>query len=452
MKSKNKERWRIALPKEMARSAAHMAQELAYRLIKTENLSKSFEFSETQFSPVLPPIWQRSSLSSGFPGLAAMCFQFDACNPNRGWAECGYEFLELAIDGVTNETAQCHPATILSLFAGLSGLGLVLLWAPNGPLRYEKLLNTIDGLLTEAIEGVLSEINLSDGLPNDRYDVISGLAGVGRYLLARLPDVRARGNLTSILECLIHKAVEVHGVLQFFTERSDLDPSIKEQVQGRGAVNCGLAHGVPGPMALMSLCLQNGINLPGLSRAAEALADWLIAHSAEDEWGIYWPYQVVIPDESTPLEEKPVPSRAAWCYGNPGVARSLWLAGDALENGSKYREIAVSAMQSVYRRPHSVKGIESPSLCHGIAGLLQISARFASATKLPLFDEAVESLTRQLIAEFNPNAFWGYRDYNPHFGHRDDHGLLSGAIGVALSLLAVVCDVEPMWDQCLLLS
>ncbi|MEV6414299.1 lanthionine synthetase LanC family protein [Kribbella sp. NPDC051718] len=46
-------------------------------------------------------------------------------------------------------------------------------------------------------------------------------------------------------------------------------------------------------------------------------------------------------------------------------------------------------MAAVYRRPWSARQIgDSPGLCHGVAGLLQITLRFADDTGEPVFTEA----------------------------------------------------------------
>jgi hypothetical protein len=155
-------------------------------------------------------------------------------------------------------------------------------------------------------------------------------------------------------------------------------------------------------------------------------------------------------NNSTDAVEKTA-CRAAWCYGSPGVARSLWLAGAALNN-SELRDFAVSAMEVVYRRSREEQFISSPTFCHGTAGLLHISALFAVETNLPIFKQAVETLIRDLLAEFDANLFWGYKDFCSVLGHTDDHGLLTGAIGIALTLLATVYNADPQWDQSLLLS
>ncbi len=95
-----------------------------------------------------------------------------------------------------------------------------------------------------------------------------------------------------------------------------------------GYLNCGLAHGIPGPLAVLSLALRVGTDLPGLPDAVARTADWLTAHRTDDPSGPNWPNAVSLPDGRS--ADPVAPARSAWCYGGPGVAAALRLAGDAL--------------------------------------------------------------------------------------------------------------------------
>jgi hypothetical protein len=117
-----------------------------------------------------------------------------------------------------------------------------------------------------------------------------------------------------------------------------------------------------------------------------------------------------------------------------------------------YRELAVEAMEAVYRRPLRERGIDSPTFCHGVAGLLQITLRFANDTGLPLFAEAAETLSGQLLSLYDPDSLLVYYSLEPGGRRVDRPGLLDGASGIAVVLLAAATDVEPTWDRLFLLS
>jgi hypothetical protein len=87
-----------------------------------------------------------------------------------------------------------------------------------------------------------------------------------------------------------------------------------------------------------------------------------------------------------------------------------------------------------------------------VAGLLQVTLRFANDTRLPVFAEAAADLTEWLLNAYEPDSLLGYRNWEPG-GTRVDHaGLLDGAPGVLLTVLAAATDVEPSWDRAFLLA
>jgi hypothetical protein len=206
-------------------------------------------------------------------------------------------------------------------------------------------------------------------------------------------------------------------------------------------------------LALLALALRAGFEVSGQAEAVRRLADWLVAHRADDEWGVNWPAVVPLPAPGAPAPDYAglEPSRSAWCYGSPGVARALWFAGDALDDAG-LRRLAAEAMEAVFRRPVNKRQIESPTFCHGIAGLLQIVLRLAHDTGVAAFCDAATELVDQLLAAYEPERLLGYASLEPGPNPVDRAGLLDGAPGVAMVLLAAATDTEPTWDRLFLLS
>jgi lantibiotic biosynthesis protein len=85
--------------------------------------------------------------------------------------------------------------------------------------------------------------------------------------------------------------------------------------------------------------------------------------------------------------------------------------------------------------------VNEPGLCHGAAGLMHIFNRIYQATGQSVFrDAALRWLDDTLaLCDFPAGNRW-----------QESCGLLNGAAGIALALLAVVGDREPRWDRILL--
>jgi hypothetical protein len=281
------------------------------------------------------------------------------------------------------------------------------------------------------------------------FDLISGLTGIGAYLLARAQQTGDFAPTEAVIQALISITdVEASPPRWYTPSGLVADPALARQ-QPYGNLNCGLAHGIPGPLSLLALALSAGLATQGLQERVEQLASWLAAQRVDNNWGIAWPSMIVLGPDGAPAST--APSRTAWCYGSPGVARSLWLAGVAL--GRQHAcDTAIEAMASVYRTPRAERAIDGPTLCHGLGGLLLITLRFANDTGDTLFIEAAEQFVDEILAAHEPDTLVGMRDVEPDGRRVERAGLLTGASGVALALLAAAADVEPAWDRAFLLA
>jgi hypothetical protein len=129
----------------------------------------------------------------------------------------------------------------------------------------------------------------------------------------------------------------------------------------------------------------------------------------------------------------------------------LWLAGDAAGR-SDYCDLAVRAMEDVFRRPVKARMIDSPSFCHGVAGLLAITLRFARETGSEVLVNGSEQLTKQILDAYRPESLVGFRNLEYRNNETDQPGLLDGAAGIAIVLLSAATGAEPSWDRVFLLS
>jgi hypothetical protein len=96
-------------------------------------------------------------------------------------------------------------------------------------------------------------------------------------------------------------------------------------------------------------------------------------------------------------------------------------------------------------------------LCHGAAGLAHLFNRMFQATGDPALGEAARGWYARTLDARRPGRGIGgiaARVSESDGGSRwvADPGLLTGAAGVALALLAGVSSVDPAWDRLLLVS
>jgi hypothetical protein len=406
------------LPDDLARQAVEVALAVARRLSESTSAY---------------------DMESG-PGCAVLFGQLDQYLPGQGWAVAARDSLTSAV-----RVAEQLDAGYVGLFGGLTGLAFAANSVSRQGTRYGRLLTELDNAITKVAAGAGSTMAQSPrGLPFRAFDIVSGTVGVGAYLLRRQDEIA----LPTVLTGLVALCGEDNGLPNWHTPAAVVTPGTPMAEDfPEGVLNCGLAHGIPGPLALLALAEQAGISVPGQREAIERVVRWLIAARVDDEWGPSWPSGVPMSGAKNVH-----PTHNAWCYGSSGVARSLWLAGDALDDDS-VRSLAIDSMAAVYHRPPTARRIDrSPGLCHGVAGVLQISLRFEQDTGEDVFAAAATKFTEMLLGHYDPDRQFGYGSLVEDGSLSDEPGLLDGAAGVALALLAAATGVAPDWDRMLLLA
>ena len=239
------------------------------------------------------------------------------------------------------------------------------------------------------------------------YDLIEGSTGAGVFALEAGDDELARAVLDHL---------EAWSVRRWFTRPDELVESERE-VAPTGYTNLGMAHGVPGAIALLARFVHRGIE-PARSRSILDAAVEVVA-------GVPSPYLLWLPP---PAGES---RRLAWCYGDLGVAVALVGAGVYASHTRAYErglELARGAASWTI-------GVNETGLCHGIAGVAHLFNRLAQATGDAVLDSAARNWFARLLA----------RTDEPR-----DGSFLLGRAGIALALHAATTDIEPAWDRLLL--
>lgn len=398
-------------------AAAHAVEVIAERLTEPETVAKITAANTIELDTGHQTVWAQASLTDGHPAVALL-------------------FAELAADDVRfRAPAHAHLTAAgvgrgHGLFDGPAALAFAGHAAACVHGGYTQLLDTLDRTIAAQARhhARACRDRVSRGEPVGSwatYDVTNGATGIARYLLLRADGSPETAEaLTELLKTLTMLAAGPESL--WHTDRH---------------LNLGLAHGVAGPLAL--LAIANEAAAPQLDAAADQLVRMLCHWRRDDEAGPFWPRRAV---EGTPAARE----RDAWCHGAAGIGRALYLAGRSF-NRPEWTALAHAALRSALppRGPHD------SALCHGWAGLLQITLRMAADTGDAHYEAAAETLAAHLLADFDTDAPFGYRFPHPRAERPLDRpGFLDGAAGVALALHAYAVDRPPrtLWDAALLLA
>jgi lantibiotic modifying enzyme len=372
------------------------------------------------------------TLGRGAPGVALMFAYHARTTESDEDLRAATRLLEHATDAVG------RMALSPSLFSGFTGVA----WTFEHVRGVEET-HDDDGTLVPVDEALCAYIQRSPS-PSG-FDLIDGLVGIGVYALERLPSELARRCAQGVVHRLEDLAeVTSEGTTWFLPPH--LMASQARAMFPRGHYNLGVAHGVPGIIGFLARAVAAGILEERAERMLRGAVAWALAHRLPAGAAARWP-SFVDPDS------EPRPGRAAWCYGDPGVATVLLAAAEVLEE-TEWRDAAVEAGVAATRRPLSEAEVADASLCHGAAGLAHIFNRLHQGTGIPAFrSAALRCLDAVLEHRREGNGIAGFLTWRESRGAWvEDPGLLTGAAGTALALLAAATDTPPAWDRILLIS
>src|SRR5262249_51914166 len=324
-----------------------------------------------------------ASLAFGHAGLAVL---YDYLPPEL----CGFDshqvserYLDLAIDGVANQPMSA------SFFPGFSGVAWALehLRARSGGSAASEDANS------EIDETLLALVQRSPW--TGPYELTSGLVGIGVYALERLPRPIAADCLRGIVDRLEDLSERHPEGVAWRTLPRFLTLATPQQCPN-GYFDLGLAHGVPGAISILAAAARSGIASEKSRQMLRAASQWLWAQTLGPEEPSTLPQMA-----SSELPRRA--SRAAWCYGDPGVAASLVAAADAVAD-AELMQRAIELARRAAARPLEQCGIVDAPLCHGAAGLGQIFNRlFQSTGRLGFADAARARFCRPLHTRHPPH-------------------------------------------------
>lgn len=418
-------------------------------------------------------MWTPVTLSTGLPGVATMYAEL--ARFDRRWLGIAHRHIEAA-----GHAMPAHPSR--GLYAGPAAvLAAAQVCGGQYPGLRKSLATWVaeDQLARLAVVGERPGI----GVSWDGYDLINGLSGPARLLTDCVQDPAETAPIVerALMETLTH-LVAVCAPISVANRQvpgwyvpPELQITDRDRADyPRGDFNLGLAHGIAGPLMVLSLAVRRGIEVPGIREAIGEICRWLISWIQYDEHGRYWPCRVSLDDELAADRPGNLFTRTAWCYGAPGIAAAMHHAGVSL-NEPKWRATAAGVLREALRRPESQWTLNGPTVCHGYAGLLQVVHRVGTAEADEELLAARGRLVSRVLDYFDPETPFGFRHFMKFAAARpgptpykelDVAGLLEGAAGVACALLSIIprtmlsaaTDVTPTeaehraWDRVIALS
>jgi lantibiotic biosynthesis protein len=373
-------------------------------------------------------------LAAGAAGIALLHIEYARTGTGR------WDTAHKWAAAMTRSPVTAHPGTC-GLFRGAPAVAFSLYAA--GQAAYAPALTTLDrhvtALTVHRLKKAHERIDCGRRPALREFDLISGLTGLGVYLLHRH---RGGGLLQDVMPYLVRLTEPVtadgEALPGWWCANGPGDQPLPRWPGGHG--NLGLAHGISGPLALMSTAARRGVTVPGQDDAINRICAWL------DQWRTgtgsrtWWPGMISLSEQRNSTVRQPGPGRPSWCYGIPGLARAQQVAALALADPARQR-LAEQALAGCITDEGQLSQLADASLCHGWAGLIQTTWRAAAdASSGGELGARLPNLLKRL-------------EQHLHCHPPAHDGLLEGMAGVLLARRTAANGAPATrWDACLLLD
>lgn len=290
--------------------------------------------------------------------------------------------------------------------SGLSGFGYILNKINTKyKLGYENFLNELDIILFQCC---LKFLNLNN------IDYLHGAMGVGLYFFERKKQL-------PIIQIVNHicKTSIVSNEGTFW--------KLKNLVTAKESINLSLSHGIPSILYFLMKSMKFGIKLPvKYNNILYDVSDFIIRNKNA--------YGTSKFPNNIKEEEHIEYSRLAWCYGDFGVAKSIYEVGEYYSN-SDYKKVAESILINLTKRELKNSYVVDPFFCHGSVGLIYIFKKLFKKFNHLEYNQAVHYWQNIYNKQYN-NIYKEYLDiYEEHYNKMMyDFDLLNGTLGIKLVL------------------
>ncbi len=342
------------------------------------------------------------------------------------------------LNSIEEVLQKINNGTKISTFcSGIAGFGWILEFLREKDIYTDEDIELLDDLDDYLYNNMIACFN------NQNYDYLHGAIGYGLYFLKRLhkeKNAAYLSELVSNLEQLAKK--DSNDCLKW--------KSIIDHKKSTKGYNISLSHGMASIVAILTKIYKAGIEKEKCKQLIDGAIRYILQQEInKDTYNSYFPS---ISIESTEIMTS---SRLAWCYGDLGIAMAIWQAGQILNNTAWTEKAMEVLLYSTTRKDLKGNFVLDAGLCHGTAGIGHIFYRMYRNTKLPEFKAAADYwFNETLKMAYHEDGLAGFKAWRTkeYGGWQNEISVLEGIAGVGLALMSYYYEIEPSWDECLLLS
>lgn len=361
------------------------------------------------------------SLISGKAGISIALYEAGNVLNNKEYCKVGINLINEAIHNI-------EKLPDLSFANGVSGV----IWSYLYMFKNCSVLDEIDVI-------DLDQYLLAKCQECDNYDLFRGLIGYGIYFLSRFHFNGNDKYLKQVVDRLLTMSINTkHGELWIYTH----------PVDGTQVYNLGLAHGIPSIIAFLCEVYPLINDYEYKKKIYLAVNSSVTAicsiKNKNDKLSLY-PNHLELNLDYPSYEY----SRLAWCYGDMGIANTIFKAG-VLFNVNKWEYEAKHIVINSCRRDYTNSGIVDVPFCHGISGIAFLYNNILQYIDEPCVkDRAL--YWKNLIYKNKIIATDNKFDFYVNDTYVRNYGVLEGYAGIILVLLSLSFKKKSNWKSIFLL-
>jgi len=374
---------------------------------------------------------------TGSSGIALFHFYYSKLRQDEANANIGVEIISSIIDKINN--GYSTPA----FCTGVSGAAWVI-----ELLKEEDFVDLDTDALLSDLDGFLENSLQIDTLYN-YFDFLHGIIGIGYYFIKRYENTlseKLRANYKRLVLDIIdklHEAAQIDG----HTAKWESNLIFEEKLRG---YNLSLSHGISSIINFLARVYVHSDFKDAMSLLLQQSVNYVVQQYSNSPESTS-----CFPDWISSDNKKSESARLAWCYGDLGIAMSLWRASKVLKN-QELSSLSLNVFKhSAMRRDIKEVKIVDAGLCHGSYGVMHIFSYMYKETGDLLFKDTADYwIHKALEMDTHENGYAGYCKWyggsNP--GWSKESNLLEGISGIGLALISYLAPFKTKWDECLMIG
>lgn len=257
----------------------------------------------------------------------------------------------------------------LGMFDGLGNLSFALhsFYSKNNTLKNFD--DHFYSLFKKSIPGYLDYL-LERKMSSHHYDVIYGVSGLLNYTLDRCDNETSSQLMAYLLYCSSEKTYKDYKMLNYHIENEQIQDLSDKDFFFDGYLDLGLSHGMIGPgISIAKYFNKQKYDEKSLS-ALKGISSIYKSSMITTEKYIKFPTRLSPVSVGNNIQAS-YSQNESWCYGNISIIRSLMKISKYTKNHTDYL-FFMEELAKVCNIPFEEYRLDSPILCHGLAGIISI--------------------------------------------------------------------------------